>query len=107
MGLLHGIPIAIKDSINTRDMATSAGTRLLADFRPKQDATILSPIKAAGAILFGKNNLVEMSYGLTGAGTHIMARPETPMMKNGSLADHRARWGRIRGGEVGTRGFRR
>jgi Asp-tRNA(Asn)/Glu-tRNA(Gln) amidotransferase A subunit family amidase len=70
LGLLHGVPIAIKDSINTRDMATSVGTRLLAGFRPQQDAAIISPIKTAGAILFGKNNLVEMSYGLTGANAH-------------------------------------
>jgi indoleacetamide hydrolase len=70
LGLLHGVPIAIKDSINTKDTATSLGTKVLAGFRPKHDATVISPIKAAGAILFGKNNLVEMSYGLTGANGH-------------------------------------
>jgi indoleacetamide hydrolase len=70
MGLLHGVPIAIKDSINTADMPTSVGTKLLAAFRPKHDATIVALVKAAGALQFGKNNLVEMSYGLTGTNAH-------------------------------------
>lgn len=70
MGPLHGVPISIKDSINTRDIATSVGTKVLAGFRPQRDADIITPIKASGAILFGKNNLVEMSYGLTGVNAH-------------------------------------
>lgn len=70
MGPLHGVPIAIKDSINTRDFPTSVGTKVLAGFRPQHDADIIAPLKASGAILFGKNNLVEMSYGLTGVNAH-------------------------------------
>jgi mandelamide amidase len=80
MGALHGVPVAIKDSINTKDMATSVGTKVLAGFRPARDAEIIARIRAAGAIQFGKNNLVEMSYGLTGANAHY-GQPKNPYDK--------------------------
>jgi mandelamide amidase len=70
LGPLHGVPIAIKDSFNTRDMPTSIGTRVLAGHRPAADATVVQAMRDAGAVLFGKNNLVEMSYGLTGLNAH-------------------------------------
>lgn len=70
LGPLHGVPIAIKDSINTHDLPTSVGTKILAGFRPKHDATIVTPLRVAGAVLFGKNNLVQMSYGFTGVNEH-------------------------------------
>jgi indoleacetamide hydrolase len=70
LGPLHGVPIGIKDSINTHDLPTSVGTKILAGFRPKHDAVIVTPLRTAGAVLFGKNNLVEMSYGLIGVNEH-------------------------------------
>ena len=70
LGPLHGVPIAVKDSMNTRDLPTSLGTRVLAGFRPKEDAPIVAALRNSGAIIFGKNNLVEMSYGLTGLNAH-------------------------------------
>src|SRR5471030_727352 len=70
LGPLHGVPIAIKDSMNTADLPTSIGTKVLAGFRPKNDAAIVATLRASGAIIFGKNNLVEMSYGLTGLNQH-------------------------------------
>jgi Asp-tRNA(Asn)/Glu-tRNA(Gln) amidotransferase A subunit family amidase len=70
LGPLHGVPIAIKDSFNTHDLPTSMGTRVLAGFRPQQDAAVVKAMRDAGAIVFGKNNLVEMSYGLTGLNAH-------------------------------------
>jgi len=70
LGPLHGVPIAIKDSMNTFDLPTSIGTRVLAGFRPKHDAVIVASLRSSGAIVFGKNNLVEMSYGLTGLNAH-------------------------------------
>ncbi|WGR93224.1 amidase [Bradyrhizobium sp. ISRA464] len=42
LGKLHGLPIPVKDSINTRDFPTSNGTRALRDFRPKQNAAVSS-----------------------------------------------------------------
>ncbi len=65
LGLLHGLPIPIKDSVNTRDLPTSAGTRALADFRPARDATAVARLRAAGAIMLGKTNLHELSFGWT------------------------------------------
>jgi len=70
LGPLHGVPVAIKDSFNTRDTPTSFGTRVLASHQPREDASVVKAIREAGAILFGKNNLVEMSYGLTGLNAH-------------------------------------
>jgi mandelamide amidase len=69
-GLLHGLPVAVKDSYSTRDMPTSVGTKVLAGFRPGRDADVVKSLRDSGAIIFGKNNLVEMSYGLTGLNAH-------------------------------------
>jgi len=63
---LLGVPLGVKDSYQTRDLPTSLGLASLSDFTPGTDAEIVTIIKGAGAIVFGKNNLVEMSYGVTG-----------------------------------------
>ena len=65
LGTLHGLPLPVKDSVNTKDLPTSNGTRALKDFRPKEDAAILKPLFAQGAILMGKTNIHELSYGHT------------------------------------------
>lgn len=70
LGPLHGVPIAVKDSMSTFDMPTSVGTKALRSFRPQHDAAVVAACRAAGAIIFGKNNLVELSYGLTGVNEH-------------------------------------
>ncbi len=64
-GPLHGLPIPIKDSVNTGDLPTTAGTAALRHFRPKQDAALVGSLRAAGAIVLGKTNLHELSYGYT------------------------------------------
>jgi amidase len=59
-GPLHGIPILVKDNIETRDpIATTAGSLALADWRSPQDAFIAARLRAAGAVLLGKTNLSE------------------------------------------------
>src|ERR1700694_1267220 len=59
-GALHGIPILIKDNIDTADrMTTTAGAYALAGSIALQDATIAAKLRAAGAILLGKTNLSE------------------------------------------------
>ena len=59
-GLLHGIPILIKDNIDTADrMRTSAGSLALADDRPARDAYIVRRLRAAGVVILGKTNLSE------------------------------------------------
>src|SRR5262245_25608854 len=63
---LLGVPIAIKDSYLTKGLRTTLGVSTLKGFVPDQDADTVTAIKGAGGIVFGKNNLVEMSFGLTG-----------------------------------------
>jgi mandelamide amidase len=65
LGPLHGLPIPIKDSIDTRSLPTSDGTRALRNFRPKGDATIVRSLRSQGAIVMGKTNLHEISLGYT------------------------------------------
>ena len=65
LGALHGLPIPVKDSVNTKALPTSSGTRALEKFRPKDDASVLKPLFAQGALLMGKTNLHELSYGWT------------------------------------------
>ncbi|RXT44621.1 amidase family protein [Bradyrhizobium betae] len=63
---LLGVPLGVKDSYLTKGLPTSLGVEGLAHFVPREDADAVRAIKGAGALVFGKNNLVEMSYGLTG-----------------------------------------
>jgi amidase len=57
---LHGIPILLKDNIDTADsMLTTAGSLALIDSRPENDAFLVSSLRAAGAVIFGKGNLSE------------------------------------------------
>lgn len=63
---LLGVPLGVKDSYLTRGLPTSLGLGSLAHFVPQEDADAVRAIKDAGALVLGKNNLVEMSYGLTG-----------------------------------------
>ena len=65
LGPLHGLPIPIKDSINTRDLPTTAGTAALRGFHPLADATAVARLRAAGASVLGKTNLHELSFGWT------------------------------------------
>jgi amidase len=59
-GPLHGIPILVKDNIETRDpIATTAGSLALSDWRSPQDAAVASRLRAAGAIMLGKTNFSE------------------------------------------------
>ncbi|MBK7423106.1 MAG: hypothetical protein IPJ48_08420 [Propionivibrio sp.] len=65
LGLLHGLPIPVKDSFNSATLPTSNGTASMRDWVPRQDATTLSLIISRGALLMGKTNLHEMSFGWT------------------------------------------
>jgi indoleacetamide hydrolase len=64
-GPLFGLPIPVKDSVNTRDYPTTAGTPALRQFHPAEDAPTVRALRAAGAILLGKTNLHELSWGWT------------------------------------------
>jgi mandelamide amidase len=62
---LHGLPILVKDSINTADLRTTVGTPALADFQPASNAAVVQTLLDAGAILLGKTNLHELQAGYT------------------------------------------
>ena len=62
-GPLHGIPIALKDLIDTAGVRTTAASALYEARIPQQDAEVVSRLKEAGAIFLGKNNLHEFAYG--------------------------------------------
>jgi Asp-tRNA(Asn)/Glu-tRNA(Gln) amidotransferase A subunit family amidase len=62
---LLGIPLALKDNINTADLPTSAGTGALLGKRPGSDAEIVKRLKAAGAVVSGKANMHELAFGIT------------------------------------------
>jgi len=64
-GPLHGLPIPVKDSVNTSDYPTTGGTRALANFVPAADAELVARLRAAGAIVMGKTNIHELSFGWT------------------------------------------
>lgn len=64
-GPLHGIPFGVKDQLCTRSIRTTVGSRVMADYVPDFDATVIARLKAAGAILIGKENLHEFGKGGT------------------------------------------
>jgi aspartyl-tRNA(Asn)/glutamyl-tRNA(Gln) amidotransferase subunit A len=63
-GPLHGIPIALKDLVDTAGIRTTCGSRILKDNVPTQDAIVTKRLEAAGAVLVGKTNLLEFAYGI-------------------------------------------
>ena len=65
LGALYGLPIPVKDSVNSKALPTSYGTRAFRDFRPKDDAGVLKLLWAQGGILMGKTNIHELSLGWT------------------------------------------
>jgi Asp-tRNA(Asn)/Glu-tRNA(Gln) amidotransferase A subunit family amidase len=62
IGPLHGVPVGNKDIIDTQDYPTECGTALLAGRRPRSDATVVSKLRAAGAIILGKTVTTEFAY---------------------------------------------
>ena len=58
-GPLHGIPVAVKDLFATRGIRTTAGSRILADWIPDEDATVVGRLREAGAVLLGKLGLCD------------------------------------------------
>lgn len=64
LGLLHGMPVALKDNIETAGVRTTSGAAYLADHIPNRDAPVVGRLKAQGAVLVGKANMQELAWGV-------------------------------------------
>ena len=91
-GPLHGVPLVLKDNIDTADLPTSGGTPTLRHHRPKRNAPIADALLRAGALVLGKTNLHELACGVTN--------------NNGGFGPARNPWNRrlIPGGSSGGTG---
>ena len=74
-GPLHGIPVGIKDLCNLRGIATGAGTKVLSDFIPDFDATVVARLENAGAVILGKQALCEGAFGPYHPGVEVPVNP--------------------------------
>jgi aspartyl-tRNA(Asn)/glutamyl-tRNA(Gln) amidotransferase subunit A len=63
LGPLAGVPVGIKDLLCVQDEPTTCGSRMLKNFRPPYDATVIQKLRAADAVLFGKTNMDEFAMG--------------------------------------------
>jgi aspartyl-tRNA(Asn)/glutamyl-tRNA(Gln) amidotransferase subunit A len=69
-GPLHGIPLGLKDNIDTAGIRTTAASAVYADRVPRDDAAVVQLLRDAGAVFLGKLNMHEFAYGGTSAVTH-------------------------------------
>jgi mandelamide amidase len=82
---LAGLPILVKDNINTQDLPTSGGTPALKAFRPKANAPVLQALLDAGAIVLAKTNMHELAFGITSSNAAtafvkiLTTRPASPV----------------------------
>ncbi|MGB8647164.1 MAG: amidase, partial [Anaerolineae bacterium] len=70
-GPLHGIPIALKDLFDTCDAPTTAGSKILRGRIPAEDATVVTRLRQAGAVVLGKTNMHEWAFGVTNDNPHF------------------------------------
>jgi aspartyl-tRNA(Asn)/glutamyl-tRNA(Gln) amidotransferase subunit A len=71
LGPLHGLPVALKDNIETRGLRTTMGSAFFRDNIPAQDAEVAARLRRAGAVVLGKATLHEFAYGATNDNAHF------------------------------------
>ena len=62
LGLLHGVPVSVKDLVLTEGLRTTFGSKLYADYVPMEDDIVVERLRKAGAIIIGKTNVPEFGY---------------------------------------------
>lgn len=77
-GALHGVPLTIKDTIETAGIRTTSGSKMRVDYVPTTDAPAVARLKAAGAIILGKSNAAEMAMDYT-ADNPVFGRTNHPL----------------------------
>ncbi|MDP7619315.1 MAG: amidase [Dehalococcoidia bacterium] len=70
LGPLHGVPMAVKDLFATKGALTTAGSKILGDWTPNEDATAVARLRSAGAVIVGKTNMDEFAFGGTTENAH-------------------------------------
>ena len=78
LGLLHGLPVAVKDIIGTLDMPTECGTTIRKKMTASQDSEVVNLLKVAGAIIMGKTETTELAYFHPGKTTNPHDYKRTP-----------------------------
>src|SRR2546427_9112983 len=73
LGLLHGVPVGLKDLYCTKGVKTTGGSKILAEWLPEEDATVVTRLAAAGGIVLGKLNMHEFAFGPEGLNPHYGA----------------------------------
>ena len=74
-GPMHGVPVAVKDQFWSKGARSTGGSRILADFVPDEDATVIANLRSAGAVILGKTNMTE--FAITGF-SHRYSTPRNP-----------------------------
>ena len=74
-GPIHGVPVAVKDQFWSKGVRSTGGSRILADFVPDEDATVIANLRKAGAVVLGKTNMTE--FAIPGF-THRYSVPRNP-----------------------------
>ncbi len=73
LGVLHGVPLALKDLFETEGVRTTAGSLFYSKYFPSEDAPVVRMLREAGALLLGKTNMHEIALGLTSVNPHYGA----------------------------------
>ena len=70
-GMLQGIPVALKDLYDAKGEVTTAGSKIFADHRAREDSAVAARLRAGGAVFLGKTNLHEWAFGVTNQNPHF------------------------------------